>query len=254
MCRGSIFVSAHRVPVVARLSCRLRGMSGATTRTAGTDTCAAQRERVLALADPIVPGQGPAFTPRWDAEPPRPRCPTSFRRFACQIGRRAGGRGGSSRARFPPCMEVAAPLAGAYFYSRSRVGRSRRLLPCVSLSVRPRTSDDVSGPSDWMSPHHPFRGRPGVDSREWLSARLLLGEHRATHQHGPTSIRGACSDTAAAGEREGGARGGRLPPRTRARRRPRLLRLGWHARPTDRLPAPPHRSGPEVPARGAAVR
>jgi hypothetical protein len=100
----------------------------------------------------------------------------------------------------------------------------------------------------------PFRGRPGVDVQGWLSALLHLAELQATRPDGPTSIRGACLDTAAAGEREGGARPGRSPPRTRARRRPRLVVLGWHARPKGRPLAPPHRSGRVGQVRGAAVR
>jgi len=67
-------------------------------------------------------------------------------------------------------------------------------------------------------------------------------------------MRGACLDTAPAGEREGGARPSRSPPRTRARHRPRLAVLGWHARPKGRPLAPPYRSGRVGRARGAAVR
>ena len=41
-------------------------------------------------------------------------------------------RGGSAKARFPPWMGVAAPVAAAYFFSGSRLGRSGVLLRCVS--------------------------------------------------------------------------------------------------------------------------
>jgi hypothetical protein len=52
--------------------------------------------------------------------------------MTCEVGRRAGERGGSRGARFPPCVRLAAPLAAAYFFSCSRWARSGRLFPNVT--------------------------------------------------------------------------------------------------------------------------
>jgi hypothetical protein len=49
-----------------------------------------------------------------------------------RLGVVPAGRGGSAKARFPPWMGVAAPVAAAYLFSGSRLGRSGILLRCVS--------------------------------------------------------------------------------------------------------------------------
>ena len=71
------------------------------------------------LASPTPP-RGP-LSAGFALSTPRPRCPTSFRLWACEVERRAGGRGVSQEARFPLCVGVTGPLAAAYFQLMSAV-------------------------------------------------------------------------------------------------------------------------------------
>jgi len=113
------------------------------------------------------------------ASPPRPRCPTSVRHLACEVGRRAGRRGGNAKARFPPCMGVAAPVAAAYFLSGSRLGRSGILLRRVSQVTLPLRISSLS-----RLPCRPRAGcvtrsvpspRSGGAPNSWAGPRPYLG-------------------------------------------------------------------------------
>jgi hypothetical protein len=117
---------------------------------------------VLPHFETVVAG-GETFGPG-TLSPPRPRCPTSFRHLACEVGRRAGGCGGSRGARFPQCMGVAAPVAAAYFCSCSQWGRSGRLPRGVSQVTFPACRDRHGGDRARAERHRQLGRRPGSDA------------------------------------------------------------------------------------------
>jgi hypothetical protein len=98
--------------------------------------------------------------PRWDVKPATPAVSDVIQALACDVGRRAGGCGGSRGARFPLCMGVAAPLAAAYFRSCFAVGQIRQIASGCDASHIPTAPESrcccggsaVSVPANQVDP------------------------------------------------------------------------------------------------------